>query len=101
MLELDFTEQTEDKEQEYSREETKFLKIVKEFVTRKIIIMKFPFLYAMTDSQWFADNREDHQKHYTYRRSLFRMRSFTRTVDFMSSIIAKGLLARHRLILFL
>ena len=63
--------------------------------------MKFPFLYAMTDSQWFADNREDHQKHYTYRRSLFRMRSFTRTVDFMSSIIAKGLLARHRLILFL
>ena len=65
--------------------------IVREFVTRTIIIMKFPFLSAMTDSQWFPDNREeDHQKHYAYRRSLLRMRSFTGTVDFMSSIIAKG-----------
>ena len=100
-LELEFTERMEDKEQEYSREETKFLKIVREFVTRKII-MKFPFLSAITDSQWFSDNREeDHQKHYAHRRSLLTMRSFTGTFDFMSSVIAKGLLARDRLILFL
>ena len=64
MLELDFSERTEDKEQEYSREDMKFLKIVREFVTRKIIIMKFPLLSALTANGFLIIEDKFFKEHY-------------------------------------
>ena len=57
MLELDFSERTEDKEQEYSREDMKFLKIVSQRIRHtedRNYEIPLPF---RVDSQWFPGNR--------------------------------------------
>ena len=49
MLELDFSERTEDKEQEYSREDMKFLKIVSQRIRHtEDRNYEIPFLSALT-----------------------------------------------------
>ena len=62
MFELDFSERTEDKEEEYSREDTKFL--VREFVTQKIITMRFPFLSALTANGFPRIESNSFKEHY-------------------------------------
>ena len=54
MLELDFSERMEDKEQEYSRED----------MTRKIIIMKFSFLSALTANGFLIIEGKFFKEHY-------------------------------------
>ena len=58
MLELDFRERTEDKEQENSREDTKFLDIVgQEICHTEDHHYEIPLPFRV-DSQWFPENRE-------------------------------------------
>ena len=58
MLELDFSEQKEDKEQEYSREDTKFLKIISQGIRlTEDHHYEIPLPFHI-HSQWFPDNRE-------------------------------------------
>ena len=58
MLELDLSERTEDKEQEYSREDTKFLKIISHGIRHTEHHHYENPLPFRIDSQWFPDNRE-------------------------------------------
>ena len=58
MLELDFSEWTKDKKQEYSREDTKFMKIASQGIRHKEgHHYEIPLSFRV-DSQWFPGNRE-------------------------------------------
>ena len=57
MLELDFSERTENKEQEYSPEDTKCVKIVSQGICHtEDHHYEIPLPFRV-DSQWFPENR--------------------------------------------
>ena len=92
MLELDFSERTENKEQEYSPEDTKCVKIVSQGICHTEdhhYEIPLPF---RADSQWFPDNREQVLPRTLWlRKKLIKNDKFYKDyVNLMSSIIAKG-----------
>ena len=92
MLELDFSERTEDKKQEYSREDMKFLKIASQGIRHEEYHHYEIPLPFRVDSQWFPDNRgQVLQRALWLRMKLIKNEKFYKDyVNFMSSIIAKG-----------